>query len=162
MTTNLYSEIIKCLVNQPSIDINAQGFGGKTPLHSAIELDELSLVDLLLSKKNINPLVEDTEGRSSLDYAVERKEILQALINNKYGIEQDNILHLAAVMNEVNAVRFLIRSGVNVNVKNSLLHTPLHLAAGMGNEQVIEVLIKEGNANKDTLDARNHAQFIMQ
>ncbi len=36
----------------------------------------------------------------------EKAEILQALINNKYGSEQDNLLHLAAMIGEVNAVRY--------------------------------------------------------
>ncbi|KLT22797.1 ankyrin like-protein [Wolbachia endosymbiont of Armadillidium vulgare str. wVulC] len=43
-----------------------------------------------------------------LDYAKEGKkaEILQALINNKYGSEQDSLLHLAAMIGEINAVRY--------------------------------------------------------
>lgn len=104
-------------------------------------------------------MIEDEKGKSSLDYAkdVRRKETLQALIDAKYGSEQDSLLHLAAVMGEANAVRFLINNGVKANIQNSLLHTPLHLAAGMGHEKVIEVLVREGNADKDTLDARNHA-----
>ncbi|WCR54388.1 MAG: hypothetical protein PG981_001410 [Wolbachia endosymbiont of Ctenocephalides orientis wCori] len=124
----IYLEIIKCLVNQSSVDVNAKGVDGKTPLHCAIELDELSLVELLLTKKNINPLIEDNEGKTSLDYArnVVKKEVLEALINNKYGSEQDSLLHLAAIMNEANAVRFLINNGVDVNSKNALLQTPLH------------------------------------
>lgn len=150
-------EIIKCLINQPSVDINAQGPEGKTPLHYAIELDELSLVDLLLNKKSINPLITDSEGKSALDYArdIKRKEILQALINNKYGTDKDSLLHLAAMMGEINAVRFLINSGVNVNIQNALLHTPLHLAAGAGHKEIVEILVKQGNAAIDVFDARN-------
>lgn len=157
MTPRLSLEIIKCLINQPSIDINAQGPEGKTPLHYAIELDELSLVDLLLNKKSINPLITNSEGKSALDYArdTKRKEILQALINNKYGTEKDSLLHLAAIMNEENAVRFLINGGVNVNEQNALLHTPLHLAAGAGHKDIVEILVKEGNAEIDVFDARN-------
>ncbi len=115
------------------------------------------MVDLLLTKKNINPFVEDNDGRTSLDYAKEGKkaEILKALINNKYGSEQDSLLHLAAMIDEVNAVRYLIRKGINVNVRNALHHTPLHLAAGIGHEEVVKILIREGNAEIDVFDARN-------
>ncbi|MBD0392108.1 ankyrin repeat domain-containing protein, partial [Wolbachia endosymbiont of Pentalonia nigronervosa] len=98
MTTNLYSEIIKCLVDQPAINVNAKGFNGKTPLHCAIELDELSLVDLLLSKRSINPLITDNENKSALDYAKDNR-VLQVLINHKYGLEKDSLLHLAAILN---------------------------------------------------------------
>lgn len=157
MTTNLYSEIIKCLVDQPGVNVNARGIGGKTPLHLAIELDELSLLNVLLSKKNINPFTSDNEGKTSLDYAKEgqKSEILKALTNNKYGHEEDNLLHLAAIMNEANAVRFLINNGVSVNVQNSLLQTPLHLSSGAGHQGIVEILVKEGNAEIDIFDARN-------
>ncbi len=115
------------------------------------------MVDLLLTKKNINPFVEDNEGKTSLDYAKEGKkaEILQALINNKYGSEQDSLLHLAVMIGEINAVRYLIRKGIDVNVRNALHHTPLHLAAGIGHENVVKILVEEGSAEIDVFDARN-------
>ena len=157
MADNLSLELIKCLINQPGLDVNVRGLNGKTPLHCAIEFDELSMVDLLLTKKNINPFVEDNEGKTSLDYAKEEKkaEILQALIDNKYGSEQDSLLHLAAMIGEVNAVRYLIGKGIDVNVRNALHHTPLHLAAGIGHKNVVKILVKEGNAEIDVFDARN-------
>ncbi|WP_425386556.1 ankyrin repeat domain-containing protein [Wolbachia endosymbiont (group A) of Barypeithes pellucidus] len=123
MADNLSLELIKCLINQPGLDVNVRGLNGKTPLHCAIEFDELSMVDLLLTKKNINPFVEDNDGRTSID--------------------------------EVNAVRYLIRKGINVNVRNALHHTPLHLAAGIGHAEVVKILIREGNAEIDVFDARN-------
>lgn len=157
MADNLSLELIKCLINQPGVDVNVRGLNGKTPLHCAIEFDELSMVDLLLTKKNINPFIEDNDGKTSLDYAKEGKkaEILQALINNKYGSEQDSLLHLAAMIGEVNAVRYLIGKGIDVNVRNTLHHTPLHLAAGIGHENIVKILVKEGNAEIDVFDARN-------
>ncbi|UXX40504.1 MULTISPECIES: ankyrin repeat domain-containing protein [unclassified Wolbachia] len=157
MADNLSLELIKCLINQPGLDVNVRGLNGKTPLHCAIEFDELSMVDLLLTKKNINPFVEDNEGKTSLDYAKEGKkaEILKALISNKYGLEQDSLLHLAAMIGEVNAVRYLIGKGIDVNVRNTLHHTPLHLAAGIGHAEVVKILIREGKAEIDVFDARN-------
>ncbi|MBD0392265.1 ankyrin repeat domain-containing protein, partial [Wolbachia endosymbiont of Pentalonia nigronervosa] len=151
----IYLEFIGCLINQSNIDINKRGINGKTPLHCAIELDEMSLVDLLLSKRSINPLITDNENKSALDYAKDNR-VLQVLINHKYGLEKDSLLHLAAILNEENAVRFLLKNGVDANVQNALLHTPLHLAAGMGHEKVVEILIKEGKTDKDVLDIRNH------
>ena len=157
MSAHLSLELIKCLINQPGLDVNVRGLNGKTPLHCAIEFDELSMVDLLLTKKNINPFVEDNEGKTSLDYAKEGKkaEILQALINNKYGSEQDSLLHLAAMIGEINAVRYLIRKGIDVNVRNTLHHTPLHLAAGIGHANIVKILVEEGKAEIDVFDARN-------
>lgn len=155
MSAKLSLELIKCLINQPGLDVNVRGSNGKTPLHYAVEINELSMVALLLNRKNINPLIADDDGKSALSCA--REEILQALINHKYGSEGDSLLHLAAMLNEANAVRFLLNKGVNVNEQNALLHTPLHLAAGAGHEEIVEILIREGNADKDVLDVRNHA-----
>ncbi|WP_264735447.1 ankyrin repeat domain-containing protein [Wolbachia endosymbiont (group A) of Rhinocyllus conicus] len=155
MSANLSLELIKCLINQQGVDVNVRGLNGKTPLHYAVEINELSMVALLLNRKNINPLITDDDGKSALSCA--REEILQALINHKYGLEKDSLLHLAAMLNEANAVRFLLNKGVNVNEQNALLHTPLHLAAGAGHEGIVEILIREGNADKDVLDVRNHA-----
>ncbi len=146
-------ELIKCLINQPGVDVNVRGLNGKTPLHYAVEINELSMVALLLNRKNINPLITDDDGKSALSCA--REEILQALINHKYGSEKDSLLHLAAMLNEANAVRFLLDKGVNVNEQNALLHTPLHLAAGAGHEEIVEILIREGNAEIEVFDARN-------
>ncbi|RDD34077.1 ankyrin repeat domain-containing protein [Wolbachia endosymbiont of Cylisticus convexus] len=155
MSAHLSLELIKCLINQPGVDVNVRGLNGKTPLHYAVEINELSMVALLLNRKNINPLIADDDGKSALSCA--REEVLQALINHKYGSEGDSLLHLAAMLNEANAVRFLLNKGVNVNEQNALLHTPLHLAAGAGHEEIVEILIREGNADKDVLDVRNHA-----
>ncbi|MFP3015861.1 MAG: ankyrin repeat domain-containing protein, partial [Wolbachia sp.] len=69
--------------------------------------------------------------------------------------EQDSLLHLAAMIGEVNAVRYLIGKGIDVNVRNALHHTPLHLAAGIGHENVVKVLVEEGSAEIDVFDARN-------
>ncbi|MFP3032571.1 MAG: ankyrin repeat domain-containing protein, partial [Wolbachia sp.] len=88
MSANLSLELIKCLINQPGVDVNVRGLNGKTPLHYAVEINELSMVALLLNRKNINPLITDDDGKSVLDCA--KEEILQALINNKYGSEEDS------------------------------------------------------------------------
>lgn len=157
MSANLSLELIKCLINQPGVDVNVRGLNGKTPLHCAIEFDELSMVDLLLTKKNINPFVEDSDGKTSLDYAREgeKTRILQALVNNKYGSEEDSLLHLAAMVGEVNAVRYLINMGIDINSRNAVFHTPLHLACGIGHEEVVKTLVREGDAEIEVFDARN-------
>ncbi|BET32738.1 hypothetical protein wCIFem_12130 [Wolbachia pipientis] len=77
------------------------------------------MVALLLNRKNINPLITDDDGKSALSCA-----------------RKDSLLHLAAMLNEANAVRFLLNKGVNVNEQNALLHTPLHLASGAGHEEI--------------------------
>ncbi len=51
MANNLSLELIKCLINQPGLDVNVRGLNGKTPLHCAIEFDELSMVDLYSQKR---------------------------------------------------------------------------------------------------------------
>ncbi|GHM58550.1 MAG: hypothetical protein sL5_09020 [Candidatus Mesenet longicola] len=154
---NLHLEIIRCFISNAEVDVNTQGINGKTALHYAIESDDLALVDLLFNKKNVNPFIKDDTGKAPLDYAQEESKtrVLQALIDRKYGPDGDSLLHLAAAIGEVKAVRYLIEKGVDVNLRNALHHTPLHLAAGAGHKNIVEILVKEGGAEIDVFDARN-------
>lgn len=154
---NLHLEIIRCFISNAEVDVNARGVNGKTALHYAIESDDLALVDLLFNKKNINPFVKDNTGKAPLDYAQEENKtrVLQALINNKYGPDRDSLLHLAAAVDEAQAVRYLIERGIDVNSRNALHHTPLHLAAGEGHTNIAQILVEEGGAEIDVFDARN-------
>lgn len=59
------------------------------------------------------------------------------------------------MVGEVNAVRYLINRGIDVNSRNAIFHTPLHLAAGIGHVEVVKILVREGNAEIEVFDARN-------
>lgn len=153
-------EIIKYLLSYPDLDINIQDFQGETPLHYAVKYikdDELTLINALLTIKDINPFIKDYSGKTPFDYAKEgsRNKILQALIDNKYGSDQDSLLHLAADNGDSETVRYLIKKDIDTNLRNISYHTPLHLAAGKGHMDVIKILIMEGKANPNIFDARS-------
>ncbi|OQS06735.1 regulator of chromosome condensation (RCC1) [Thraustotheca clavata] len=50
----------------------------------------------------------------------------------------------ATIAKEYELVEALLRDGVNVNERNSLGETPLHLAAGRGYDEIIDLLLRYG------------------
>jgi len=53
-------------------------------------------------------------------------------------------LHIAAEFNYLNAARFLIDKGANVNAKDLLDQTPLHRAVGYGKNNIVALLLEKG------------------
>ncbi|WP_339048247.1 ankyrin repeat domain-containing protein [Candidatus Mesenet endosymbiont of Phosphuga atrata] len=156
--------IIKYLLSYSTLDHNIQDLQGKTPLHYAVEdikedQSALILINELLTANDINPFIRDCLGKTPIDYAKEgnRSKILQAFIDHQYGSDKDNLLHLAVSNGDSEAVDYLIKKGIDANLRNTSYHTPLHLASGNGYVDVIKILVTEGKANLNVFDARNHS-----
>ncbi|XGA08230.1 MAG: ankyrin repeat domain-containing protein [Wolbachia endosymbiont of Xenopsylla cheopis] len=155
----IYKEAFDFFIKE-GIDVNSQNEYGLTPLHLAIDIGDIEAVRYLLTIKNINPFIQDNNGRTPFDYAKkedDKNKILQTLIDNKYGSDRDSLLHLAAEKGDAAAVKYLIKKGIDSNLHNTLNHTPLHLAAGKGHVDVIKILITEGKKNPDVFEVRNHS-----
>jgi ankyrin repeat protein len=119
--------------------------------------------DFLISKgTNLN--MKDTLGNDLMYYAFKyynnNKEVTQHFINqlrlagihgkNKYKNE-NTLAHIAIEKNSVFLLKEAIKMGTNINSKNSLSLSPLHLAAMKAtNKELIDVLLKSG-AKKNTL-----------
>ena len=68
---------------------------------------------------------------------------------------KDNLtlLHVAALIGDIEVVRILVSKGEDVNVKAGYDYTPLHGAASKGHVEVIEFLVSKGaNVNAKTGD----------
>jgi ankyrin repeat protein len=53
-------------------------------------------------------------------------------------------IHTAAARGNIEAVKYHLAAGTDVNAKDEEGETPLHLAAGGGRKEVIELLIEKG------------------
>jgi ankyrin repeat protein len=111
--------------------------------------------------------MKDTLGNDLMYYAFKsynnnnnNKEVTQHFINqlrlagihgkNKYKNE-NTLAHIAIEKNSVFLLKEAIKMGTNINSKNSLSLSPLHLAAMKAtNKELIDVLLKSG-AKKNTL-----------
>lgn len=72
-------------------------------------------------------------------------------VNMKSEDDGGSLLALAAVVGEVDAVKFLLEKGARANSKSDDGNTPLHGAAFFGRVEVVELLIEAGAK----LDAKN-------
>merc|ERR1719150_2173119 len=107
------SKSVKDFLNAPGTDIEAKDAKGISCLGYAIGANRIAIVKLLMDKK-ANPQSVDTSGGSGVHYAAAygRKDLLE----------------------------FLIKSGGNVNKKNTAGQTPLALATKNKQAATIDVL----------------------
>jgi cytochrome c len=92
-------------------------------------------------------------GIASADQLIEAAEsgdveLVRQLIDggadlNKQG-QSGAALHRALARRRVDVVALLVARGADVNVANPLLGTPLHVAAGTGNEAMVLLLLERG------------------
>ncbi len=58
--------------------------------------------------------------------------------------EGENALHIAVVRNEYEIAKELIESGIEINARGDLGHTPLHEAASMADLKLVKLLVESG------------------
>ena len=148
--------------------INSKDVEGKTPLHSAIEAGNQSVVDQLIVQNGIDLCTRDKSGLSPFACAMTYKnqkaaqKILQLEPSAADQLDSRgrNFLHTAILKDDLEAVLFLISVHANVNTKtqdpSSLSGgsgngglTPLMLAVSKGNTMIIRNLILAGSSVAD-------------
>lgn len=142
----IYKEAFAFFIKQ-GIDVNSQNKDGTTLLHLAIEIGDIEAVEHLLAIKNINPFIQDNNGRTPFDYAKEKPKILEMLIEAeyKYGDVKSKFFHFAVKHNQIDVVRYLVEDQRYVVDLTDCQHsTPLHVAAMEGHIDIVKYLITKG------------------
>ena len=110
-------ELIKVILDNGLVDVDARGFMGMTPLHYVIRNGNVSIAKCLISAgAKVN--AKDKFGQSLLHYAVE--------------------------WDSVEIAEYLISAGANVNAKNNIGTSPLSVAVSKGYEEMQALLKKHG------------------
>ncbi|XP_064107897.1 serine/threonine-protein phosphatase 6 regulatory ankyrin repeat subunit B-like [Macrobrachium nipponense] len=133
---------------ESGFDVNCKNKKGNTMLHLAALKGHRELVQLLISKgANVND--KGNMGRTPIHRAVESNDvsIVQELIESA---------HDAAIDVERDAITVLLESGFDVNCKNKEGSTMLHLAAGNGHRELVQLLISKGAKVNDKDNGRSH------
>jgi ankyrin repeat protein len=150
-------EMAKVLLSH-NANINMPDKNGSTPLHVAVHLDRLSMVNLLLAHDwEASP--KDNAGYTPRDWAEKLGLTEIAATLRRHGargfIEHDTPLHRAAHGNNWGEVKKLLSEGADVNARNPLEATPLHDAAQFGSKDMILAMLKHG-ADINARDCNGH------
>ncbi|KAJ5614382.1 hypothetical protein N7528_008036 [Penicillium herquei] len=137
-------------------ELNHRSSDGQTALHRAAWGGSASVVKLLLDY-DIDPTVTDKDGNLALHIAARMgfKYIVRMLFKrnlNTHGCNKLTALHYAVLNKHIAVALLLLENKAKVNVRDGKLGwTPLHCAAGVGDEELVEILLEAGAEvnNKD-------------
>ncbi|WP_339045534.1 ankyrin repeat domain-containing protein [Candidatus Mesenet endosymbiont of Agriotes lineatus] len=158
----IYREAFDFFIKQ-GINVNSQNKCRITLLHLAIEIGDIEAVRYLLTIKNINPFIQNNNGRTPFNYAEGKKEILRMLIEAEYkhGSTKNKFFHFAVKHNQINAVKYLVEDqGYEVDLRDCQCSTPLHVAAMEGHVDIIKYLIAKG-ANVNHVSRLGNTALIL-
>ncbi|XP_023316094.1 ankyrin-1-like [Trichogramma pretiosum] len=119
--------------NQKKVQVNVQDKSGQTPLHTALFCRSRNLAELLL-RRGADPNLTNRDGSTPLHVIFERSSDCDALARLFFKISDE--------MNKT----------VDVNVRDDLGKTPLHLALSGRHRSLVQFLLRYG-ANPTTPDA---------
>jgi ankyrin repeat protein len=136
-------EIVNKLLDQ-KVNVDAQSKQGVTALMLAAENNQSEIVNLLL-KKNADPNLQDQTGWSALMKAVYQgnAKCVEALAARSRQ-EVNRGLLVAALTGHQEIAKILLDNGAEVDTRADDGRTPLMLAAGKGDNDLVAFLLKAG------------------
>ena len=160
-TTNAYSNDASLIYkfikesNAPQVRIElSKGvsfndlYNGGTAIHWAAKSNSTEIIDMLVNiGADMNAKGED--GETPLHWALFNGSVEAAMHLMEIGADRDNLndkgnslIHVASSSPDI--MEYFIKSNMDVNVKNKLGRTPLHLASFTGNVEAIRMLVSAG------------------
>lgn len=158
-------DIAKLLIETYSDDgmmnytiINAISNNGKTPSHLAIEKDSIEIAEILIAHL-ANIEARDDRKKTPLHYA-KSLDMTKLLVEHGADInatdkDGNTILYYAILHYKLKIITYLIEIGVNINIKNWLGETVLHLTSRRGDWEIVLALIKDAK-RKAQLNIKNN------
>lgn len=145
-------EVFKLLVEKGAkLDEN---HNEQSLLEYALLCSQFEIAAILIARgiKITNPHFIQKQGRTAVIFALlaNEIEIVRFLINegvivkNCLGINEENLLHVAAYHNRAEAISLLIDNGTLINQRNQKGETPLHVALKNGANETAQILIAKG------------------
>ena len=145
------TDAVRAIVSERAADVNVPQIDGTTPLHWAVQVDNLAATDVLI-KAGANVQAANRYGATPLwlaavngNAAITERLLAGGADPNTTMPEGDTVLMTAARTGNVAVVRALLRTGADVNAKEEWKgQTALMWAAASNNTAVVEALIEAG------------------
>ena len=146
-----------CLLSHPDCNASIKDNNNRIPLHYAVIKDHLDIVQLLTLSPNCDPLAKDISRLSPVHYALKYNKtiITSVFVQFKDCTTGNTILHTAATdsgLLEIVKV-FITVFKCDVNIKNTLGLTPLHLACKNGQTDVVKLLVSQSDCDQMCKDS---------
>ena len=141
-------------------DINAQDRDGNTPLHYAILGGHVEVAKYLIDN-GAQFSVKNKKNQTPLDLAVKEKkfELACYLIDKGAQIKDATnpyLMHTAVFHNQIELTKQLIAKGADINELGANGYTPLHVAVGKGNVEMVRFLVGQKGANVSAQDEQGN------
>ena len=126
-----------------------------TPLHLAVEMGKEELVKCLIEAVQLNCGLQDSlQNETSANG-------FSDIINHRTLDLKMAPLHLSVRNGSLTISDFLLSSGADVNIRNKIDHTPLHVAVTTKNIEMIRLLILwKADINVVTSDQRRESPLL--
>ncbi|CAL4166504.1 unnamed protein product, partial [Meganyctiphanes norvegica] len=146
-----HHNLITCLL-RAGIDIDDRGGSIRTPLHNAVERNDVTFARKLIEAgADLETTTLESAVFTSLHLAVNygHTEIIKLLLQEKANIDalscyEYTPLHRAAMHNQLSVIEILLEAGCNRDARIHLGGTALHVAAMYDKREAAELLIKKG------------------
>ncbi|GAB0088274.1 Transient receptor potential channel pyrexia [Sergentomyia squamirostris] len=138
------------LLNESNADPNTSDLKGRTPLHLSCSRGDFFTTKVLLRHGAKAHQWDDNLKATPLHCAASAgsAECIQLLLRNgaqlNAGIERRSALHYAVQGNIVHCVQTLLQYGANPNTPQVYTETPLHVAASLGYDKCMKLLLEHG------------------
>lgn len=152
-----------------SVNINQKNKDGYTPLYFCCMKKSIKLPtigEVIKMGAGIDAKGDDDETPLFIATFHNREDVVKLLlssgadINGVNNTRKETALHAAARLGYENLLVFLIKSGANLNARNSLLETPAYCAAKCGKHETLYYLISAGANLKVTNEDGKDPLFI--